>query len=794
MAGLARRAGRGRAAARRRPPVVIAGYNGPAQTVVAGPADAVERGRAPAPARPASTATRLHVSHAFHSPLVAAGRRRRSARPGWPSRRSRQLGRPVVSTVTGDVLAAGHRPARRCCAEQIIDPVRFAEAVALAARTPTCSSRSAPAGCSRPGRARSHRTSRPSRWTPTASRWPALLRRASARRTRSAPRCDPRAVRRPADPAAARSDGAFTFFASPCEAAPDARPSAAAPRRRPARRRRRPTAAEPRRRRRSPRWSCCGGWPPSGPSCRWSGRRRQPPARRPAPELDHRRPDRQRGRPAARRARRRSAPTNFATATVGELAEALDELAGTGDGADAAGRRGRRRRRPGSGRSRVDLTCRRRRRAGRAGRPTGHLAGVRAGRPPARRAAAARRWQQAGVGGGVLLPAGRLRGATIWRWRCAARQAALPQPAGSRFVVVQHGRGAAGLAKTLRLEAPAAADHRRADLPPATAAAGGPGRRRGRRDHRLHRGALRRRRRPARCRCCGRCRRRRRGRPAAAGRRRRAAGHRRRQGHHRRVRAGAGRGHAAPRWRCSAGPTRRGRPELAGQPAPDGRGRRRRPLRARRRHRRRRRSGRAVAEVDARRSARSPRVLHGAGRNEPAALASLDRGGVPPRRSRRRSTGCAAVLDAVDPDRLRLLVTFGSIIGRAGLRGEAHYATANDWLTELTERRSARTHPHCRALCAGVVGLVRRRHGRAARRGRGAGPRRHHADPARPGRRRAAPAARRPRRAGRSWWSAAGSTGCRHAPLRASRSCRCCGSSTGRWSTTRASSWSPRPS
>ena len=42
------------------------------------------------------------------------------------------------------------------------------------------------------------------------------------------------------------------------------------------------------------------------------------------------------------------------------------------------------------------------------------------------------------------------------------------------------------------------------------------------------------------------------------------------------------------------------------------------------------------------------------------------------------------MLAAVDPERLRLLVTFGSIIGRAGLRGEAHYATANDWLTELT--------------------------------------------------------------------------------------------------------------
>jgi enediyne polyketide synthase len=89
-------------------------------------------------------------------------------------------------------------------------------------------------------------------------------------------------------------------------------------------------------------------------------------------------------------------------------------------------------------------------------------------------------------------------------------------------------------------------------------------------------------------------------------------------------------------------------------------------------------------------------VLHGAGRNEPAALAGLDAG-------RFRDTlapkvrGLQTVLDAVEVDRLRLLVTFGSIIGRAGLRGEAHYATANDWLTELTVQ-VARDHPQCRCL------------------------------------------------------------------------------------------------
>lgn len=90
-------------------------------------------------------------------------------------------------------------------------------------------------------------------------------------------------------------------------------------------------------------------------------------------------------------------------------------------------------------------------------------------------------------------------------------------------------------------------------------------------------------------------------------------------------------------------------------------------------------------------------VLHGAGRNEPAALT-----GVTMETLRRtfapKIDGLRSVLEAVAGDRLKLLVTFGSIIGRAGLSGEAHYAVANDWLAELTEE-FGRRHPQCRALC-----------------------------------------------------------------------------------------------
>ncbi|MFD7641930.1 SDR family NAD(P)-dependent oxidoreductase [Kitasatospora sp. NPDC059795] len=89
-------------------------------------------------------------------------------------------------------------------------------------------------------------------------------------------------------------------------------------------------------------------------------------------------------------------------------------------------------------------------------------------------------------------------------------------------------------------------------------------------------------------------------------------------------------------------------------------------------------------------------VLHGAGRNEPQALATLDEASFR-RTLATKIDGVEAVLAAVDPAALRLFVTFGSIIGRAGLRGEADYATANDWLTELTVRFQ-QDYPDCRCL------------------------------------------------------------------------------------------------
>jgi len=89
-------------------------------------------------------------------------------------------------------------------------------------------------------------------------------------------------------------------------------------------------------------------------------------------------------------------------------------------------------------------------------------------------------------------------------------------------------------------------------------------------------------------------------------------------------------------------------------------------------------------------------VLHGAGINEPRLLGALTvddaRRTLAP-----KITGLRNVLDAIDPAKLRVLVSFGSIIGRMGLPGEADYALANEWLSMLVEDWAAE-HPHCRCL------------------------------------------------------------------------------------------------
>jgi enediyne polyketide synthase len=90
-------------------------------------------------------------------------------------------------------------------------------------------------------------------------------------------------------------------------------------------------------------------------------------------------------------------------------------------------------------------------------------------------------------------------------------------------------------------------------------------------------------------------------------------------------------------------------------------------------------------------------LLHGAGRNEPAPLTELSEADFT-QTLEPKLAGLRAVLDAVPPDGLKLLVTFASIIGRAGLRGEAHYAIANERLAAATADLADQL-PGCRVRC-----------------------------------------------------------------------------------------------
>jgi enediyne polyketide synthase len=90
-------------------------------------------------------------------------------------------------------------------------------------------------------------------------------------------------------------------------------------------------------------------------------------------------------------------------------------------------------------------------------------------------------------------------------------------------------------------------------------------------------------------------------------------------------------------------------------------------------------------------------ILHGAARNVPQLLTTLDEATVLQTLAPKIG-GLQNVLAAIDPDRLRLLVTFGSIIARTGLPGEADYGLANEWLARLTAQFQAE-HPACRCLC-----------------------------------------------------------------------------------------------
>lgn len=90
-------------------------------------------------------------------------------------------------------------------------------------------------------------------------------------------------------------------------------------------------------------------------------------------------------------------------------------------------------------------------------------------------------------------------------------------------------------------------------------------------------------------------------------------------------------------------------------------------------------------------------LLHAAGSNQPTLLSKLDDVSMQ-RVLAPKVSGLQNLLAALTPQRLKYLITFGSVIARTGMHGEAHYALANEWLAHLTEAFQRR-NPATACLC-----------------------------------------------------------------------------------------------
>jgi len=89
-------------------------------------------------------------------------------------------------------------------------------------------------------------------------------------------------------------------------------------------------------------------------------------------------------------------------------------------------------------------------------------------------------------------------------------------------------------------------------------------------------------------------------------------------------------------------------------------------------------------------------VIHAAGSNHPAMIKDLVLDDFIST-SAPKVDGLSNILAAIDATRLRLLISFGSIIAVSGMRGEAHYALANEWLARDTAAFQT-ANPRCRCL------------------------------------------------------------------------------------------------
>ncbi|MCP4202197.1 MAG: SDR family NAD(P)-dependent oxidoreductase [bacterium] len=108
-------------------PVVIAGHNGPRQTAISGPNSGLEAALREARLR-GWKATRLPVSHAFHSPMLAAAKPRLAEVLARENVVELRPDRRVSSTITGTWLGS-EEPLRELLVEQLTAPVRFVSAL-----------------------------------------------------------------------------------------------------------------------------------------------------------------------------------------------------------------------------------------------------------------------------------------------------------------------------------------------------------------------------------------------------------------------------------------------------------------------------------------------------------------------------------------------------------------------------------------------------------------------------------------------------------------------------------------
>jgi enediyne polyketide synthase len=677
-------------------PVVIAGYNGPQQTVVSGDAAAVDRVCARARAA-GVTATRINVSHAFHSPLVEPAARALAERLAEiPFTRPT---RPMVSTVTGDLLDPA-ADLRRLLCDQVLFPVRFHEAAAKAATGADLVVEVGP-GRVLAGLLRDIAPDTAVLSVDTDSRTlrPLLSVLGAAYAVGAA--LDTEALFAGRVLRSLPLDGAFTFLASPCEAAPDLAVGLAEPATATA------TATADADAPAEPQAGDSAGRDTLDLLRRLAAERVELPLEAVTADthpLDDLHLSSITVVQLVNEVTRRlalptlEATTTFATVTLGELAQLIDELADgaqdgeqDGGGNEAAGVA--QWVRPFS----VDHVPAAPPNVEVGAGPVGDWqVFAPAGHPLAERLRVA--LAEAGIGDGVLLCLPDDGEAHVGLFLQAGK-AAVAAPAGTRFVVVHHRLGAAGLARTAFLEASDVPTTivELPDLAPSSAAA---------LDEAVHRVIT----------------------EAAA------------TTAFSEVRYDADGQRTVPVLRVLQAPAepRTGTPldasdvllvtgggkgitaECALAMAKDSGAKlallgRADPARDEELSVNLAKTAEAgiayryecadvtdpaqVAAAVARFEADLgpiTAVLHGAGRNEPTALTNLteeafDRTTAP------KITGLRTVLDAVDQDRIKLLVTFGSVIGRGGLRGEAHYSTANDWMSELTVDFQ-RAHPRARAL------------------------------------------------------------------------------------------------